>query len=103
MGKLNEYVKANSKWLKLDDGERIVVTYLGYAFALNQNGDKVPCYEFRLENGDVKNLQSQSAVLANFFDETNGTAKTGNKVEITRSGEEQNTRYKVELIINDQI
>lgn len=103
MGDLADFVKNNSPWLKLDDGESITCKFLGYAFVINKSGNKVPAYEFQLKDGSKKTLQSQSAVLANFFDKDKGSAKPGNKVSITRIGKNQDTRYQVELIITDDL
>ena len=95
MGDLADFARKNSKWLKLDDGESIAVKYLGFAFMLNQNGDEVPCYKFKLLDGETKSLQSQSGFLANFFDSDKGEAKVGDTVKLTRTGLSTETRYQV--------
>ena len=96
MGNLKQWAKENSNWLKLDDGETFHGQYLGYSFAINQNGKEVPCYKFKDMQGNTKTLQSVSQVLINLFDEETGKFKKGDSIRITRRGLEKETKYEVE-------
>lgn len=95
MGKLSDFARENSTFLKLQDGESITVKYKGYEFGRTLKGEKVPQYIFTLQNGKEKVLQSQSNALANFFDDEHGQVKSGDTIKITRHGLDRNTKYEV--------
>lgn len=97
MGKLNQWAKDASPFLKLEDGEEFSGKYMGYAFVVNQNGDEVPCYNFKTIEGKVKRLQSASKALANFFDEDNGQGKVGDTIKIKREGLQKDTTYECQV------
>ncbi len=98
MGKLSEYAAKNSKYLSLGDGESFKGKYKGYVMELNRNDEETPGYKFEDEYGTLKMLNSQSKVLAKFFDEDTGKAKLGAIVKIIRKGKGADTRYEAELI-----
>ena len=101
MGKLSEWGKKNSKFLKLDDGESFIGKYNGFSFSMNQNGDEVPVYKFKDSEGKEKLLQSTSKSLIKAFDEDLGPFKAGQTLEITRHGLDTKTSYEVSVA--DQI
>lgn len=100
MGKLAEWSKKNSKFIKLDDKETFVGKFIGYSFMLGKDGKEVPVYKFKTSEGDEKLLQSTSKALVKAFDD-NGTYKVGTVVSITRHGLMAETTY--EIAIADQI
>lgn len=102
MGRLKDYSKKNSKFLKLEDGESFIGTYLGYSMTFNKmSGKEVPIFKFKDEEGQEKFLQSQSGFLCHFFDEDSNESKVGDVIKITRIGTGMNTKYQA--IVDNEI
>jgi len=89
VGKLAEWSKENSKFIKIADGESYEGEYQGYSIGTNMNGDPAIIYKL-----DGKELKSSSAKLASMFDKLD----IGTRVKISRSGEGLQTKWKLETI-----
>lgn len=87
MGKLTDFAKRNSPFIKLNDGESIEAVYKGFKESSYMGKETVV---YLLDN---KMLTSSSGKLALLMD--NVTKET--KVKITKHGTGMNTTYSVEV------
>lgn len=92
---LGDFVKDNSKFLKLGNGESFEGVYKGYKVGPSKfDPEKETCvYKFSCEGEDEKFVyfQTASVAVAKIFSQYKG----GEKVKITRQGEGTNTKYKI--------
>jgi hypothetical protein len=91
MGELTNWAKANSKFIKLADGEKFTGKYLGY-----QKGSfrGTPLIEYKFEiTGEAKIFSSGSNKLATRMDNVD----KGKIVTVKRFGEGYETNYEVEI------
>ena len=98
MGKLAEYAKNASQFVKLADGESIEVVFKAFKIVPNKfdtEKDTVRYY-FLVDGGKEKEWENGAAYVADFFD----GVKEGEPVKITRTGEGNKTKYTLELVIN---
>lgn len=97
MGKLAEYAKNASQFIKLNDGESMTVIFKAFKIVPNKfdtEKDTVRYY-FLVDNGKEKEWENGAAYVAEFFD----NVKEGEPVKITRKGEGNKTKYDLEMII----
>ena len=90
---LNEFVKDNSKFLKIDDGETFEGNYLGYKVATSQyDPDKeVVIYQLEFPDGKKVFWQTGSTAVARVISNFKG----GEKIKITRHGTGTGTKYDI--------
>lgn len=90
MGELNKWVKQNSKFLRLADGETITAVFQGFKFVQSAfDADKeVVRYSLKTPEGE-KLWDTGSKVIAEFFDKVS----PGTPVKIKRFGEGRDTEY----------
>ena len=100
---LNDYVKDNSKFLRLEDGE----TFDGFYSAYKVVGSKFDpeketvVYKLRYEDGKEIYFQTASVAVAKIF----GKFKGGEKIRIKREGSGTQTKYHItspEISINSE-
>ena len=99
MGELSNYAKRNSQFVKLEDGNSIEATYLGFKVGASSfDPDKeTVSYKLEAEYG-VKILQSGAIGLARLFDKV----EEGAQVKITRTGKGNQTKYIVAHKVDGQ-
>lgn len=97
MGQLGDYADEKSDFLKINDGETVVVTFLGFEFATSKFKNKTVRYTFDTGKGE-KTWESTAGYVAKFFDKV----KKGQKVRIFRNGEGTDTKYDLELVDEDE-
>lgn len=97
MGKLSDYAKNASKFLKLKDGESMEVVFKAFKIVPNKfdTEKETVKYIFLTDGGQEKEWENGAGYVADFFD----GVKEGEPVRITRDGEGTKTKYKLELII----
>jgi hypothetical protein len=90
---LNQFVKDNSKFLRLADGESFEGAYVGYKIATNSYDPEkeMVVYKLRYEDGKEVFWQTASCAVAKLFSKFKG----GEKIVITRHGELTNTKYEI--------
>ena len=96
MSELIDWAKANSPWLRMLDGEEIVVKYTGHEFIsdpFNPKQKKVR-YLLEIEDGSIKFWDTASGKTAFFF----GALKKGDYVKISASGEGLKRRYELDQV-----
>jgi hypothetical protein len=96
MSELIDWAKANSPWLRMIDGEEVVVKYTGHEFipdAFDPTKKKVR-YLLEIEDGSVKFWDTGSGKTAFFF----GALKEGAYVKISASGEGLKRRYELDQV-----
>ena len=99
MGELQDYIKRNSKTVMLKDGETIEVVYRGFKIGANRFDPEKESVYYSLETEfGVKSFQSGALGLANIFD----NISEGSKIRLTRHGEGNKTKYKVEVFENGE-
>lgn len=96
MGKLKDFAFRTSEYLKIKDGEPVILELVkSEVFIDHENEDREKVrYTFSVE-GIEKKLESQSIGLAEKMDDI----KSGEVVKITRSGTGRNTKYEVEKMM----
>lgn len=94
MGELANFAKRNSQFITLSDGESIEAAYKGFKQGINtlDPTKEVIIYQFETEFG-TKAFKSGSCALARLFD---NVAKD-TEIRLTRSGEGNQTKYKLEI------
>jgi hypothetical protein len=94
MGKtLNDYVKDNSKFLRLADGESFEGTFVAYkvtASTFDPEKETV-VYKLKYKDGKETYWQTASAAVAKAFSKFKG----GEAVSITRKGDGPSTRWDI--------
>lgn len=92
MGKLADWAKENSQFLKIQDGESVEVVFKKSEFILSVFDKDKQTVRYTFETGyGEKNWDTSAGYVALFFDEV----KAGQKVKITREGEGTKTKYKL--------
>lgn len=94
MGKtLQEFVKDNSKFLRLADGESFEGSFVGYKVTASSFDPEkeIVVYKLKYKDGKETYWQTASAAVAKAFSKFKG----GEKVSITRKGEGNNTRWDI--------
>ena len=96
MGKLKDFAFRTSEFLKIKDGEPVIVELVKFeVFIDHDNEDREKVRYTFLVDGIEKKLESQSIGLAEQMD----GVKPGETVKITRTGAGRNTRYEVEGMV----
>lgn len=90
---LGEFVKDNSKFLRLSDGECFEGIYRTFKVVPSTfDPEKETCvYKLEYPDGKVTFFQTSSIVVAKTFSKFKG----GETVKITREGEGNKTKYKI--------
>lgn len=90
---LSDFVKDNSKFLRLDDGEVFEGSYVGYKVTGSQfDPDKeTVVYKFRYQDGKEIYFQTASVAVA----KTLGKLKGGENIKIKREGAGTKTKYHI--------
>lgn len=90
---LNDFVKDNSKFLRLQDGETFEGTYVGYKVTTSTfDPDKeTVVYKLRYEDGKEVYFQTGSTAVASIFSKFKG----GERVKVKREGTGTATKYKI--------
>ena len=93
MKNLNDYVKDNSKFLRLANGETFEGTYVTYKVTGNKFDPEkeTVIYKLRYDDGKETYFQTASVAVAKIF----GKFKGGEAVKIKRQGEGTNTKYQI--------
>ena len=90
MTELADWVRRNSKFLQLADGESVEGTYEGYKISANNFDPEKERVVYKLSiDGQSKYFQSAAASVARFFD----LLPVGSSVKITRAGLKMDTKY----------
>ena len=90
---LNDYVRDNSKFLRLADGESFEGTFVAYKVTASTfDPDKeTVVYKLKYKDGKETYWQTVSAAVAKAFSKLKG----GEAVSITRKGEGSSTRWDI--------
>ena len=90
---LNDYVRDNSKFLRLEDGEFFEGVYVAYKVVTSKfDPDKeTVVYKLRYDDGKETYFQTASVAVA----KTLGKLKGGEKIIIKRHGIGTNTKYDI--------
>lgn len=96
MSDIDDYIKKNTKFLKIGDGEIFRGSFIKYVIIPDEfnPGEETVMYYFHDLDGNELAFKSSSIKLAQDLAKK---AKTGQKIAIKRSGEARNTRYEVGL------
>lgn len=98
MGKLTEWTQESSRYLKLQDGERIKATYKGYKIITSTFDAEKETVRYTLDTPLGEKLWDTSAKnVALFFDDM----EEEQQVLIERNGTGTDTKYKLSLIESD--
>lgn len=98
MGKLSEWTQESSRYLKLQDGERIKATFKGYKIITSTFDAEKETVRYTLDTPFGEKLWDTSAKnVALFFDDM----EEGEQVLIERSGTGTDTKYKLSIINSD--
>ena len=98
MGKLADWTQKNSKYLKLQDGEKVKVLFRGYKMVTSSFDSEKETIRYTLDTPFGEKFWDTSAnSVAMFFDET----KKGQQVLIERNGSGVNTKFKLSLVETD--
>ncbi len=91
---LDDFIKRNSKFLKLGDEETVTVTYLGFVIGVDpKNPDKEKVtYKFKREG--FENPVFLSSASTNFANRMNKIGK-GEVIQLTRHGLDTATTYEI--------
>lgn len=90
---LNDFVKDNSKFLRLANGESFEGVYRGYKITSNQFDPEKETVVYKLEYTDGKPAFFQTASVA--VARVLGKFKGGETVKIVRHGEGTKTKYEI--------
>ena len=90
---LNDFVKDNSKFLRLSDKESFEGVYKGYKVGPSHFDPEKETVNYKLAYDDGKAVffQTASVAVAKIF----GKMKGGEKIKITRHGAGTKTQYKI--------
>jgi len=90
---LNDFVKDNSKFLRLSNGETFEGTYVGYKVVGSKFDPEkeTVIYKLRYQDGKEIYFQTASVAVARVF----GNFKGGERIKIKREGEGTNTKYLI--------
>jgi hypothetical protein len=90
---LTQFVKDNSKFLRLSDGESFTGSYVGYKISANSYDPEkeIVVYKLKFEDGKEVFWQTASCAVAKLFSKFKG----GEKVVITRHGDGTQTKYEI--------
>ena len=93
MGKLRAWADDQRDYIKMKDGDSIIVEFLGFKIVPGRLDPekKVIRYTFGIDD-KIKTFDSQSTALADLMDEI----EEGQVVKITKTGEGFDTKYEVE-------
>lgn len=93
MKSLNDYVKDNSKFLRLGNGEVFEGTYVAYKITGDKFNPEKETVIYKLKYQDGKDIyfQTASVGVAKIFGKFTG----GEKIRIKREGEGTNTKYHI--------
>ena len=93
MGDLKKFVKDNSKFLMLADGESFLGEYKGFKIMPNSYDPEkeIVCYKLTYEDGKDIYWKTASLKVANIISEI----PVGGKIKIKRSGTDTTTKYDV--------
>ena len=93
---LSDYVKNNSKFLNIQDGESVELVYKGYSIVADKfnPGKETVSYLFQDENGKTIPWNKSSNRIATQMNKIN----VGESVKITRYGESFETKYKIQPV-----
>ena len=99
MGKLAKWAKDNSEWLRIANGEKVIVKYLGYKIVSSrfEEDQETIRYVFDVD-GIEKKFESRAFSLAETFD----GIKEGTVVSLTRNGEGGATKYEVGVVVSGE-
>ena len=98
MGKLADWTQKNSKYLKLQDGEKVKVFFRGYKMVTSSFDSEKETIRYTLDTLlGIVTVQKNYHNAAMFFDET----KKGQQVLIERNGSGVNTKFKLSLVETD--
>lgn len=93
MGKLKNWAREKSQFLRMDDGEKIYALYKGYKVVKSRFEEEEETVKYLLEvDGIEKILESRAIGTALAFDKI----KEGSWVTITRQGVGNQTKYLIE-------
>ena len=96
MGKLSDWAKENSQFIKLADKESIELVYKGFKIVPNKfDTEKESIRYIFLVEGKEKFWENGAGYIAEYFD----NVKEGEVVKITRKGEGNQTKYELEAVI----
>src|SRR3990167_2963647 len=96
MGKLSDWAKENSQFIKLADKESIELVYKGFKIVPNKfDTDKESIRYIFLVEEKEKFWEKGAGYIAEYFD----NVKEGEVVKITRKGEGNQTKYELEAVI----
>jgi len=90
---LKDFVKNNSKFLRLGNGESFVGIYKGYKITQNNFDPDKQMVVYKLAYPDGKEIFWQSSATS--VARTLAEFKGGEKIVITRHGEGQKTKYSI--------
>ena len=93
MKNLNDFVRDNSKFLRLTDGESFEGYYKGYTVTQSQFDPEKETVVYKLAYDDGKGVFFQTASIA--VAKTFGKMKGGEKIRITRKGSGTKTQYVI--------
>jgi hypothetical protein len=90
---LKKFVKDNSKFLMLGDGETFLGTYKGFKVMPNSYDPEkeIVCYKLTYEDGKDIYWKTASLKVANII----ADIPVGGKIKITRHGKDTDTKYDV--------
>lgn len=93
---LNAYIKANMKYLKIDDGESFTEEYQGYKIIPDNfnPGQSTIAWDFKLDTGNLVPWTNGTSRVAKAMAEF----KPGDKLQVTRSGLGPKTSYDIKKV-----
>ncbi len=90
---LHDYVKDNSKFLKLEDGEAFEGTYIGFKVTGSKFDPEKETVVYKVKYADGKEVFFQTASVA--VARVLGKFKGGELIRIKRKGTGTNTKYEI--------
>jgi len=92
---LDQFIDDNSSYIDLADGDSVEAVYEGFKVAPNPSDPTKNIVFYTLNKGDKPRLfKSASVKLAKTMKEI----PVGSKVVITRTGQQKQTKYDVEVV-----
>lgn len=98
MGKLADWTQKSSKYLKLQDGEKVKGFFRGFKIVTSSFDKEKETIRYKLDTPfGEKSWDTSAKNVAMFFDEI----KEGQEVLIERSGTGTDTKYELSLVEKD--